>query len=138
MKKKLSSARLLIAIFSLLLILHALAVATGWYRVISWYDIVLHYIGGFFSAIFFFYIFGNTRCKQYANFLENKWVTLVLTVSFVALIGVLWEVFEFSFDHLIAARYGIDMSQLGLVDTMGDLVVDLLGGLAAGLLFVLL
>jgi hypothetical protein len=44
-------------------------------------------------------------------------------------VGLLWEVFEFAMDSL----FSLNMQKSGLVDTMGDLMVNMVGGaLAAG------
>jgi len=76
---------------------------------------------------------------------EGQWsvvlvasLTFVLTLSPVRFatwlgidlpsIGALWEVFEFGMDQI----FGMNMQKSGLVDTMGDLIVDAIGaGLAA-------
>ncbi len=42
---------------------------------------------------------------------------------FAITIGALWEIFEFSMDQL----FGLNMQKSGLRDTMGDLMVDVLG-----------
>ena len=41
------------------------------------------------------------------------------------MIGVIWEIFEFSLDYVI----GLNMQKSGLVDTMGDLIVNSIGSL---------
>lgn len=56
-------------------------------------------------------------------------INLVLILSFVALIGVLWELWEFSYDFFISS-YPQPLQQ-GMADTMGDLFFDLVGGLTA-------
>ncbi len=55
-------------------------------------------------------------------------ITLILTLSFVALIGVFWEFFEFFYDILISSRGYSGFMQLGAADSLGDLFFDLLGG----------
>ena len=47
-------------------------------------------------------------------------VTLCLAIS----IGAVWEVFEFVMDQL----FGLNMQKSGLVDTVWDLIVNLVGG----------
>ena len=51
-----------------------------------------------------------------------------------ALIGVLWEFFEFLFDTFVASRTGIELAGPGLKDLLGDLFFDLLGGFVVTLM----
>jgi uncharacterized membrane protein YjdF len=44
---------------------------------------------------------------------------------FAVAIGATWEIFEFGMDQL----FGLNMQKSGLVDTMGDLIVDSIGAL---------
>ena len=48
------------------------------------------------------------------------------SLSFAALGGVLWEIYEFSFDQL----FGMTLQGGGITDTMIDLIADTLGGLS--------
>ncbi|NNC87149.1 MAG: hypothetical protein HKN82_01675 [Akkermansiaceae bacterium] len=47
--------------------------------------------------------------------------------GFAVSIGVIWEIFEFGMDMM----FGLNMQKSGLVDTMGDLIVDCLGATGA-------
>ncbi|MDY0302370.1 MAG: hypothetical protein RBR98_01115, partial [Candidatus Moranbacteria bacterium] len=49
----------------------------------------------------------------------------LFSLSFSVFIGVLWEIFEFFMDYL----FGFTMQKSGLVDTMTDLMVDVIGAL---------
>lgn len=44
-------------------------------------------------------------------------------LSFSVFIGAIWEIFEFAMDYF----FGFSMQKSGLVDTMTDLIVDVLG-----------
>lgn len=112
-----------------------------WYWRTWWYDVPMHLAGGAWSALLFFYIF-EERWKTLSAIYrgENKrrlkiLITFALALSFVALIGVLWEFFEFLFDTFVATKYSWRNSQQGLMDTMGDLFNDLLGGLALSVVY---
>lgn len=62
--------------------------------------------------------------------------TLILILGFVALVGVFWELYELAVDKIITKNNYIRLFQQGgLLDTLKDLLVDLLGGLAVGLRF---
>jgi hypothetical protein len=44
-------------------------------------------------------------------------------------VGAIWEVFEFTMDLF----FGLNMQKSGLDDTMGDLIINAVGGLIASL-----
>ncbi len=90
-----------------------------------WWDLMLH---GFSSV-----------AVGYAGFLilyilhaENRlgarpfWIAL-FSFCFALAAGVLWEIFEFAMDRLL----GTNMQKSGLLDTMGDLMVNAVGALFA-------
>ncbi len=87
-----------------------------------WWDILLH--GGSaiaFGLIGFLFVF--------FMFEGNKYAAPPIAVGFVSFclavtIGVVWEIFEFSMDQM----FGFNMQKSGLVDTMWDLIVDMIGG----------
>lgn len=112
---------ILISLF-LILFIHLMATIGHWYWAVNWFDILMHFLGGLWVAMVFGYL--NQRFFKLPNF----WTRVILTFSFVALIGILWEFFEFSLDNLFfLKKWG--PFQGGLSDTMGDLFFDLLGGL---------
>ena len=97
-----------------------------------WWDIALH--GGSavgFGLIGFLFVF--------FMFEGNKYAAPPVAVAFVAFcfavtIGATWEIFEFAMDQF----FGLNMQKSGLVDTMWDLIVDMIGasiGAAAGFFF---
>ena len=115
-------------VFSLFLILGLdfLALAFHWYPQIPWLDSPLHFLGGIWVAAFFFWFFNEGKIKI-PNFLWKA----VLAISFVALIGVLWEFAEFTFlNSLVAKIFGAQELAPSLSDTITDLALDLLGGVA--------
>ena len=97
-----------------------------------WWDILLH--GG--SAV----VFGLVGfLLVFFMFEGDRYAAPPIAVSFVAFcvavtLGVAWEIFEFAMDQL----FGLNMQKSGLVDTMWDLIVDMLGasvGATAGFFF---
>ena len=46
-----------------------------------------------------------------------------MAFSFAVSIGTLWEIFEFGMDIL----FGLSMQKSGVIDMMGDLIVDAIG-----------
>ncbi len=88
-----------------------------------WWDILLHG----FSALIFGFI-GFTILYFMVNRHELKarpWALAIFSFSFAIAIGVVWEIFEFSMDSF----FGLNMQKSGLLDTMSDLIVDVLGAL---------
>jgi hypothetical protein len=51
------------------------------------------------------------------------WALALIAFCVAVTIGVLWEIFEFGMDQL----FGMNMQKSGLMDTMGDLIVDVIG-----------
>lgn len=118
--------RYLIQIFwapALVLFLHLiLSFTTHLYWTYQWLDIPAHFLGGVSIA------YGGVQGLQillrngYCKPLPRLFVFLCI-VSFVALAAVLWELVEFSFDHILGT-----VMQVTIQDTMGDFVNGLLGG----------
>jgi len=109
----------------------------------------MHFLGGFWVALTYFWLRQKTRitrgsevmdADQYADQREihdlldkirvsSAIMTIIDYLSFVALVGVLWEFFEFGYDVFISSKGYFMVAQEGVGDTMSDLFFDLLGGL---------
>lgn len=90
----------------------------------------MHFLGGFWLATVFITL--NSKLKiqnSELSGLPNYLITIVITLGFVALIGVFWEFFEFLFDIFVSSKGYLEVVQQGVADTMSDLFFDLLGGL---------
>ena len=88
-----------------------------------WWDIMMH--GGSavgFGLIGFILVFMMFQGDRFA---APPFAVAFFAFCFALSIGALWEVFEFGMDQL----FGLNMQKSGLVDTMGDLIVDTLGAL---------
>ncbi|MDX1656756.1 MAG: hypothetical protein R3310_16220, partial [Candidatus Competibacteraceae bacterium] len=102
----------------------------GYYVRFWWWDVLLHSGSGLLLGIIGFLLVYVLN--------EQKEVQLHMRPSFVALfafmfamgLGALWEIFEFAMDQL----FGLNMQKSGLVDTMWDLIVDMIGSLIIALL----
>jgi len=106
---------------------HTIASFNDLYRSMAWVDIPAHFLSGVFSAAFFYWFFQYR--PSYFDTSRNFGITLVLVLGWVTLIGVGWEFFEYLYD-LSIVKYGLELKvlQFGLVDTLGDLLFDMLGG----------
>jgi hypothetical protein len=99
--------------------------ALFFYHRFWWWDILLHtgsaIVFGFVGFIVLYYLYSHHQ-------VETKTYTLgIFSFSFAIAIGVIWEIFEFFMDR----TFGLNMQKSGLVDTMGDLIVDAFGALLA-------
>lgn len=87
-----------------------------WYFSISWFDMLMHFLGGLWVGFFFTYVFYRQ------NLFSSSFFKIVLCVL---LVGVLWEGFE------IFANQYIGRTPFDILDTSSDLFFDLLGGAVA-------
>lgn len=120
--------KILAALLLLMGVTHVVALWNSWYFTYPWIDIPLHFAGGAFAAVLFFWLFGAK-----INALPYM-AQLVLALSFTALIGVLWEFFEFLFDVFVSSKGYAYVAQISAADTISDLFVDLVGGLSVWIL----
>ncbi|MFC1720666.1 hypothetical protein ACFL0K_00185 [Patescibacteria group bacterium] len=111
---------LLAALLYVILTLHLLALYFYWYWMFWWYDILLHFLGGLWlggTALWFLQYVKEkpmSRFKQY-----------MFPVAMVILIGLGWELFEFSLDTFVIFQTN------DIIDTISDLWMDVAGSLTA-------
>jgi len=119
------------AFFSIMLLaaLQILAVMFSLYMFYWWFDIPMHFLGGFFVGIlslwsFFFAI-------NYHGSPVTPLKVLVVGVLGALLVGLVWELFEY--------ESGLTWNAIGSyqLDTIKDLTMDVLGGYTAYVYFVL-
>lgn len=106
----------------------ALGEVRDFYTRFWWWDLMLHSLSSLTIGIMGFlgiYVFHMTHRVQMAPIYIAS-MTLCLTVT----MGTLWELFEFSMDWF----FNVNMQKSGLVDTMTDLMVNILGALIAAVL----
>jgi hypothetical protein len=95
--------------------------AFDFYNRYAWWDLVMHAgsaIG--FGLLGFLFVLMLFEGDRYA---APAWALALIAFCFAVTIGALWEVFEFAMDQLV----GLNMQKSGLVDSMSDLIVDVLG-----------
>ena len=97
-------------------------------------DIPMHFLGGFSMGL----VAMAWWAKDIASitFTPSAWLSNAtfqwcVVIGFVATIGIGWEWFEFALDHIQIVNSLIGPSQTSVADTMGDLSLDLGGGVAA-------
>jgi len=128
-------SKILIGFLIFILFIHFLATANFWYWKIWWFDIPMHFFGGFWAAMLFFWLNSkfeilNSKITRLPDYLT----VILITLSFVAFIGVFWEFFEYFYiayvskggltGSLAFQNKAIDF----YTDTVKDLFFDLFGG----------
>jgi len=84
-------------------------------------DIPIHILFGAWLALFFIYRDDSVRRAQ--------------IFLYVMLIGLGWEVSEYTYDHLYAIQHHLTSAQHGVGDTLKDIVDNGIGAFASIMLF---
>ena len=131
------SLKIIVYFLIAFLFLHIFATIYHLYWLFPWFDIPMHFLGGFLLAIIFFYFwrFAHISIGTGVSSVPNVFVALVLTLGFVALIGVFWEFYEFLRDFYLLTGGKISVFQNSFADTVKDLFFDLVGGTTAFAIF---
>ena len=94
----------------------------GFYKLFWWWDLFLHSFSGLIIGVIgFSLVYVLNQGKKELNLSAGFIATF--SFCFAIALGVIWEVFEFFMDSFM----GLNMQKSGLVDTMWDLIVNLLG-----------
>jgi hypothetical protein len=107
-------------LITFIFIANALANKFYWYSSIWYFDIVMHFLGGFWVGLFALYM---TRAEKI-----SRPVVLRVMIS-VIVIGVGWEIFELMVDKVISRN------AFNILDSTADLFFDSAGGAAAVLYY---
>jgi hypothetical protein len=106
--------------------------AIGVYRIATFYDSFVHFLGGFVLALTGYYIFFSLSKDT------NKPLLILFILGFQALFGTIWEIFEYGLDFFIGSNtqsYFDDITQTlfigqaALKDTMLDFIFNTLGAI---------
>ena len=103
---------------------HIVTIPLGIYSRFGWFDIPMHFIGG--CAIAYSLILVLRKCNK-EIIIKDRFLEIVLIVSFVALIAVFWEFYEFILDIIL--NHGAN----DLKDTLLDILIGLSGGFIVAL-----
>ena len=101
-----------LVVVTVLAALHIYALANYSYWVFPWLDIVSHLLGGILAGLFSFWIA--------AKF--GKAPNMLFCIAVVLALGISWELFE--------ALNGITNIASEMLDTLGDISMDILGGIS--------
>lgn len=99
-------------------VLNLFATYLYFYWTSSWFDLLMHFLGGFWVAM--------VAVSLWAVFNKNKttYPKIFTIVLWVTMVGVLWEVFELWIGATELSD-GINF----ITDTLSDILMDILGGI---------
>ncbi len=101
--------------------LNSLAMKFYWYSMIWWFDMPMHFLGGFFVGLAWMFVF---LPKDFTY--QGGWGKSIFKIILgVLLIGVLWEIFEILVDKTIS------QNPFNTLDTISDICFDVAGGFTA-------
>ncbi len=108
----------LVILMFFIFLVDRIGVTLYWYFTIWWFDMVMHFVSGLWTGLFFAYVF-YIRKPIFSN------VFYIILLSF--LIGVSWEIFElYVFNHIGGTPFN-------LLDTVSDIFFDVAGATLAAL-----
>ncbi len=122
------SKRFEIAYLLFLIIAMVLGIDLDWYKLIAPYDKIVHTLSGVLTA------YGAREIIDQASGKPDQiWFKVLFSMGFVALVAVLWECYEFSYDQITGGHMQ-ELLSPGIEDTMYDLIVALIGGMIGTIL----
>lgn len=119
-----------------LAILNLLAFEGFWYWRFWWFDILMHILGGVVISLFILWFYSTIDDRGITE--SPEILVFTLSISSIILIGLFWELFEFTtdaFNRPALIAKGFAAVQTGVVDTLSDLLSDILGALIGSLIF---
>jgi uncharacterized BrkB/YihY/UPF0761 family membrane protein len=115
--------KLLIRLTSLILFIFAINVLANkfyWYYSIWYFDMPMHFLGGFWLSLALVWLFPLSN-------VNSKYISKIILGAL--LIGIFWELFEILFNNYIA------QNPFNTLDTLSDIFFDLAGATAGVLYF---
>lgn len=113
----------------------------NFYYVIPNWDIILHAFSSVMTGLFGFMVVTALNQAKVTPIRMSPIFVALFSFAFAAMVGTLWEIYEFTFDGMLGMNMQKFLLEDGtaligrqaLADTMEDLIVDCLGALAASL-----
>jgi len=102
--------------------LHITALTYALYWLLPWFDLLMHFLGGFLVACIVVFVLLYLKHIAYKNLFFSGRRILFLVFTVTLFVGVMWEVFEYIFSLWDTVNY--------ILDTAIDLVMDLLGAVS--------
>ena len=110
-KKKLAGRLVCLILF--IFLVNFFANKFYWYSAVWWFDMLMHFLGGFWVGLLFIYLFSPK---------DNSVNSIFKILFFVLTIGIGWEMFE------ILVNGAIMRNSFNFLDTISDVFFDLAGG----------
>lgn len=104
--------------------LHLGALRYYWYWSFWWFDILVHFAGGFLLTFLFLFLY-----QSISKNIPGIYHSFVFVILFVLTVGLSWELFEVIIESASIAEPDY------LLDTIADIFVDIAGALFAYILF---
>lgn len=99
--------------------------AFEFYERFWWWDMVLHGSSAIGFGLMGFLL--TLMMFEGDTFAAPHWALALIAFCIAMTVGSVWEIFEFLMDRI----FGTSMQKSGLMDTMGDLMINAVGGLIA-------
>lgn len=97
-----------------------------------WFDLLLHLVSGWYAVVsFLFLIKPSIKKENGTSHKRFEFFKSVCSFSFSVSLGTLWEMYEFSGDHL----FGTGMVKGGLDDTATDLLIMIAAAAATSIYY---
>lgn len=117
------SKRIEIAYLLFLIVAMVVGIDLDLYKNFAPYDKIVHTLSGVLTA------YGARELiDQASGKPDQMWFKVLFSLGFVALVAVLWECYEFSYDQITGGHMQ-ELITPGLEDTMYDIIVALIGGM---------
>lgn len=94
-----------------------------------WWDGLMHTLSGVLFGIAGFLLVYVLN-EEGKTFHLTPFFVVLFSFAFANMIGAVWEIFEFAMDSF----FGFNWQETGLVDTMWDLIVTVIGSASVGIL----
>ena len=124
--------KILVSFLLFLFVSQIIGIVFSLYWRMPWLDNIMHFFGGGVVAMgMIWWTFYSEKISASTKNLP-KFYTVIIILGFTALGGVFWEFYELIVDGLITKNNYVSLLQQGgLLDTLKDIFIDLLGGAAA-------
>lgn len=113
---------LILVLGSIVVSLHLTALARFWYWEFWWFDIPMHFFGGFLVSLFSFFIMWELGLSRFRN---NRYSIVTNVIVCTVIVGLLWEIFELLFGLTLTKEHSY------LFDTGADTALNLTGAVVA-------
>ena len=110
------------ALAATIAVLHVVALAFYFYWTLWWFDVLQHFLAGFWIVLLTFWIVFRLRPSFISPFINTPATFLILALIGAFAVGLGWEIFEYTIQVYFAENY--------VFDTISDLAMDVIGAFA--------